>query len=101
HAGVPRARIYDVLRSLIDRGFASSRPGDVIRYSAMPPAAAVGRLLDEHRERMKDIESTGSELIERLEPEFASGRGHTEPLDFIQVLRGNAPISQYTAELSE
>lgn len=100
-AAIPRARIYDVLRSLIDRGFASSWPGAVIRYSAMPPAAAVGRLLDEHRSRMKDIESTGSDLIDRLEPEFDSGRDHTEPLDFIQVLRGNATISQYTAEISE
>lgn len=100
-AGIPRARIYDVMRSLIDRGFASSRPGDVIRYAAMPPAAAVGRLLDEHRSRMKEIESTGSELIERLEPEFDSGRHHTEPLDFIRVLRGNATISQYAADISE
>ena len=100
-AGVPRARIYDVMRSLIDRGLASSRPGGVVRYSAMPPATAVERLLDEHRSRMKQIESTGNALIDRLEPEFHSGREHTEPLDFIQVLRGNATISQYAADISE
>ena len=36
-ANVPRQRIYDVLASLVDKGLASTRPGQVVKYAAVAP----------------------------------------------------------------
>lgn len=85
-AEVPRARIYDVMKSLIDRGIATSRAGDVVTYVAVPPSEAIDKLVDDHRAWMNEIEHTGTALVDRLQPEYHSGREHTEPLDFIEIL---------------
>ena len=37
-SNVPRQRIYDVLGSLVEKGLASTRPGDVVKYVANAPA---------------------------------------------------------------
>ena len=34
-AGVPRQRIYDVLATLVEKGLASTRPGQVVKYAAI------------------------------------------------------------------
>lgn len=99
-AGVPRARIYDVMKSLIDRGIATSRAGDVVRYVAVPPSEAIDKLVDDHRARMNEIEHTGTALVDRLQPEYHSGREHTEPLDFIEILRGTEAIARFGAEMA-
>ena len=39
-AGLPRQRIYDVLGSLVEKGLASARPGNVVKYAATPPELA-------------------------------------------------------------
>ena len=40
-AGLPRQRIYDVLGSLVEKGLASARPGDVVKYAVTPPEVAI------------------------------------------------------------
>src|SRR5947199_8284122 len=48
--GVPRQRIYDVLASLVGKGLAVARPGNVGKYSATAPDIALERLLEDHRQ---------------------------------------------------
>src|SRR2546423_1295630 len=48
-AGLPRQRIYDVLEALVARGFATIRAGRPLRYSAVAPAEALERLLEDRR----------------------------------------------------
>ena len=48
-ANVPRQRIYDVLASLVDKGLASTRPGQVVKYAAVAPELALERLVSDHR----------------------------------------------------
>ena len=96
---LPRQRIYDVLGSLVEKGLASSRPGSVVKYAAVAPELAIQRLVDGHRRSMESLERSASELIAQLGPAFASGREHTDPLEYIEVLRDAGAINERFAEL--
>jgi len=73
-ANVPRQRIYDVLASLVDKGLASTRPGQVVKYAAVAPELALERLVSDERERLADLERETAELIEELRPAFHEGQ---------------------------
>lgn len=98
-AGIPRQRIYDVLASLVTRGLASSRPGQVTKYVATPPSEAVERLVSDHRQRLEQLERESRMLAESLKPAFDAGQEHTDPLEYIEVLRDRRAINQRFGEL--
>jgi sugar-specific transcriptional regulator TrmB len=99
HSGLPRQRIYDVLASLVERGLATARPGRVVKYAAVPPDQALGRLLEAQRRELVDMERAAAAMTADLAPAFAAGREHTDPLDYIEVLRDARAISERFAEL--
>jgi sugar-specific transcriptional regulator TrmB len=98
-AGLPRQRIYDVLGSLVQRGLASARPGPHIKYAAIAPELAVERLLAERRRQLGTLELAGSAVVETLTPIFQAGRVHTDPLEYIEVLRDRGAINERFGEL--
>jgi sugar-specific transcriptional regulator TrmB len=98
-AGVPRQRIYDVLASLVRKGLASSRPGRVVKYAAAPPDLALERLLANHREQVADLERSAKAMVEELTAAYTAGQQHTDPLEYIEVLRDARAINERFAEL--
>jgi HTH-type transcriptional regulator, sugar sensing transcriptional regulator len=98
-AGVPRQRIYDVLASLVERGLASSKPGRVVKYSATSPEVALERLVSDHRQQLEELEQSASALIEELTPAFEAGQEHTDPLEYIEVLRDRRAVNERFDEL--
>jgi sugar-specific transcriptional regulator TrmB len=98
-AGLPRQRIYDVLATLVEKGLASARPGTVVKYGALAPALAVERLVASRRAEMSALERDASDVIGRLGPEFQAGRAHSDPLEYIEVLRDRGAINERFAEL--
>jgi HTH-type transcriptional regulator, sugar sensing transcriptional regulator len=96
---LPRQRIYDVLSSLVEKGLASSRPGAVVKYAAVSPGLAIERLVASHRRRMDALERSAAEVIAELTPAFAAGQSHTDPLEYIEVLRDAGAINERFAEL--
>lgn len=98
-AGLPRQRIYDVLANLVEKGLASARPGTVVKYAALAPDLAVERLVAIRREAMAALEEDAGEVIGRLGPEFQAGRAHSDPLEYIEVLRDRGAINERFAEL--
>ena len=98
-SGVPRQRIYDVLGTLVQKGLASGRPGSQVKYAAIGPELAVERLLAAQREGLANLERDGASVIEALAPEFEAGRSHTNPLEFIEVLRDRSAINRRFDEL--
>jgi len=98
-AGLPRQRIYDVLASLVEKGLASARPGTVVKYAALAPDLAVERLVAGRREAMSELERDADEVIGRLGPEFQAGRAHSDPLEYIEVLRDRGAINERFVEL--
>jgi sugar-specific transcriptional regulator TrmB len=98
-AGLPRQRIYDVLASLVEKGLASARPGTVVKYAALAPDLAVERLVTGRRDAMTALERDASDVISRLGPEFQAGQAHSDPLEYIEVLRDRGAINERFIEL--
>jgi sugar-specific transcriptional regulator TrmB len=98
-AGVPRQRIYDVLASLVEKGLAVARPGSVVKYAATAPELALERLLSDHRQHMAELEQETVALIDELGPAYRAGQEHTDPLEYIEVLRDARAINERFEEL--
>jgi HTH-type transcriptional regulator, sugar sensing transcriptional regulator len=98
-ADLPRQRIYDVLASLVEKGLASSRHGKVVEYAATPPNQAIERLIADHRELLAELEQAGTEMAAKLAPAFSEGQGHTDPLEYIEILRDRRAINERFNEL--
>jgi sugar-specific transcriptional regulator TrmB len=98
-ANVPRQRIYDVLATLVDKGLASTRPGDVVKYVAIAPELALERFVSDRRQQLAELERQTAALIEELGPAFHAGREHANPLEYIEVLRDARAINERFDEL--
>ena len=98
-ANVPRQRIYDVLASLADKGLASTRPGQVVKYAAIAPELALERLVADQRQQLADLERETAALIEELSPAFHEGQEQDNPLEYIEVLRDRRAINERFDEL--
>jgi sugar-specific transcriptional regulator TrmB len=98
-AGLPRQRIYDVLASLVEKGLASARPGTVVKYAALSPDLAVERLVASRRQELSGLERDGGDVIASLGPEYKAGQAHSDPLEYIEVLRDRGAINERFAEL--
>jgi sugar-specific transcriptional regulator TrmB len=98
-SGLPRQRIYDVLARLVAKGLAASRPGRAVKYAAENPEVAIERLLAAHRQELSDVEREASTLIQQLVPAFRAGREHSDPLEYIEVLRDAGAINERFNEL--
>lgn len=96
---LPRQRIYDVLDSLVEKGLASSRPGATVKYAAVAPQLAIERMVAAHRQELESLERSATSMIAQLTPAFESGRSHTDPLEYIEVLRDAGAINERFAEL--
>jgi len=98
-AGVPRQRIYDVLSSLAEKGLAASRPGDVVKYTAVAPEQAIGRLVELQREAFTRAESMATAALAELTPAYVAGQKESDPLEYIEVLRDRRAINERFTEL--
>ena len=98
-AGVPRQRIYDVVGTLVEKGLASSRPGQVVKYAPTAPDVAVAHLLDGHRRQLDELERDAERVVAELAPTYEAGQEHTDPLEYIEVLRDRRAINERFEEL--
>jgi HTH-type transcriptional regulator, sugar sensing transcriptional regulator len=104
-AGIPRAKVYEILESLTSRGYCQTIPGKVRRYSAMNPSALKDIFIEEERDRLEtQLEKLRSEmklkeaelaqsiktadvLVDLLSPLYEKGRTETDPLDYIEIIK--------------
>ena len=98
-AGLPRQRIYDVLGSLVQKGLASARPGAVVKYAATAPEMGVSQLVQAHRQELEELEREAEQMVAQLSPAYDAGQTHTDPLEYIEVLRDRRAINERFSEL--
>ena len=98
-AGLPRQRIYDVLGTLVEKGLATARPGGVVKYAAVAPEIGIERLVAVRRDEMRRTEASATDMIHEMMPAYRSGLEHTDPLEYIEVLREAGAINARFAEL--
>ncbi|MFG2795020.1 TrmB family transcriptional regulator [Streptomyces sp. NPDC048419] len=100
-ADVPRQRVYDVLDALVRRQLATTRPGRVATYCAVTPELALARLMALQRESVDRLERVSQALAATLQPMWSLGREHTNPLDYIEILRDPKAISERFADIQQ
>lgn len=103
-AKVPRQRIYDVLRSLEDKGLCAGRDTNPKTFFATDPAVALPalsayRAAELERERQR-TERVAHVLAQSLGPLFASGRSEGDPLQYVEALADPARIAARANELA-
>jgi sugar-specific transcriptional regulator TrmB len=91
-ARVPRTRVYDVLKGLLERGFVSRTSGKRLTYRPVPPAQAVDALVAEERERRSRQDASLSQLTEALQKVYAGAEAAAGPEEFVEIIKNPLQI---------
>src|SRR5579872_1291787 len=89
-AHVPRQKIYEVLDSLVEKGFAQVVQEKTKLFSAVEPSLAIPGFLSRKRalleQELTDQGRSGTALIEDLKTLYSEGRGGRGTLDFLRIV---------------
>lgn len=96
---VPRPRVYDVLDSLVAKGLAIERPGHAAKYVAVDPRQAMARLVEVQVQRLDLLRGDAEAAAEELSPAFVEGNRHSDPLDYVEVIRDRDALARRFDEL--
>ena len=95
-ANIPRAKIYDVLNGLVDKGFVRVVHGKTKQFSAVEPRLALDGYLNRRRERFLREWEGRQQLAEVLSDDLAAvfqdgSHGHS-PLDYLRIIADTRQI---------
>ncbi len=103
---VPRQKIYEVLDSLVERGFAQVVQEKTKLFSAVEPNLAIPAYLSAKRQLLEqdlaDSGHVGAALIDDLKSLYSEGQGGRGTLDFLRIVTEPAQTgAEYRRMLSE
>ncbi|MBN1949215.1 MAG: TrmB family transcriptional regulator [Candidatus Cloacimonetes bacterium] len=81
-SGIPRTRVYDVIRELQVLGLAEEIRGEVTRFKAIPPRQGLGRIEEGWRTKFGLLDR----LTESLDRLYASAGKRLDPTSYMEVL---------------
>jgi sugar-specific transcriptional regulator TrmB len=105
-AHVPRQKIYEVLDSLVEKGFAQVVQEKTKLFSAVEPGLAIPGYLARKRklleQELTEDARTAAGLIEDLNSAYSEGQDGRGTLDFLRIVSDPSQVaSQYRRMLSE
>src|SRR5256714_4751792 len=105
-AHVPRQKIYEVLDSLVEKGFAQVVQEKTKLFSAVEPSLAIPSYLSRKRQALEqeltDNGRAGGALIEDLKSLYSEGQGGRGTLDFLRIVSEPAQTAaEYRRMLAE
>jgi len=105
-AHVPRQKIYEVLDSLVEKGFAQVVQEKTKLFSAVEPSLAIPSYLSRKRQALEqelmDNGRTGGALIDDLKSLYSEGQGGRGTLDFLRIVTEPAQTAaEYRRMLAE
>jgi HTH-type transcriptional regulator, sugar sensing transcriptional regulator len=105
-AHVPRQKIYEVLDSLVEKGFAQVVQEKTKLFSAVEPSLAIPGYLGRKRhvleQELTDNGRAGESLIDDLKNLYSEGQGGRGTLDFLRIVTEPAQTgAEYRRMLSE
>jgi len=105
-AHVPRQKIYEVLDSLVEKGFAQVVQEKTKLFSAVEPGLAIPAYLARKRQmldqELTDQGRTGTALIDDLKAVYSEGQEGRGTLDFLRIVSDPAQTAaEYRRMLSE
>jgi len=104
-ARVPRQKIYEVLDSLVDKGFAQVIQEKTKLFSAVEPGLAIPAYLERQREAMErqleEQRRMGQALAEELKRLYAAGQGGAGTLDYLRIVGDPVQIAAHYRSMLE
>lgn len=105
-AHVPRQKIYEVLDSLVEKGFAQVVQEKTKLFSAVEPALAIPAYLGRKRQLLEheltEQARMAEGLVQDLTAAYSEGRGGRGTLDFLRIVSDpEQTAAQYRRMLSE
>lgn len=95
-ARIPRAKIYEVLNGLVDKGFVRVVHGKTKKFSAVEPRLALSSYLGRRRERFlrewEDRERLAKTLSDELAGVFLAGSIGHGSLDYLRIITDTRQI---------
>lgn len=89
-AHVPRQKIYEVLDSLVEKGFAQVVQERTKLFSAVEPELAIQGYLSRRRrsleQELTEQQRTAAGLVEDLAAAYSEGQGEQGTLDFLRIV---------------
>ncbi|MCK4546432.1 MAG: TrmB family transcriptional regulator [Candidatus Eisenbacteria sp.] len=86
-SGVPRQKVYEILKRLSARGLCHLEPGRPQRFRAVDPVPALGEYVEHCRKEQEEREDTATRLGQLLRRRYERGKDLSDPLDYITVLK--------------
>lgn len=97
-AGIPRQKIYEVLDSLVEKGFVRVVQGKAKQFSAVEPELALAAYLQRKKESFErewqDRQRLAGMLGGDLSKVFADGNQGSGPLDYLRIVADTAHIAE-------
>jgi sugar-specific transcriptional regulator TrmB len=97
-ANIPRQKIYEVLDSLIEKGFVQVVQGKAKQFSAVEPQLALEGYLRRRREsferQLGERQRLAGLLSDDLSAVFADGNQGRGPLDYLRIVTDNGQIAE-------
>lgn len=90
HLGIAEPEVLASLAALTAAGLALADDGDPGSFIAASPAVALGSLVNDHRNRLKQAEISVAEMMER----YRKGAGGRAARDLIEVVTGTDAVGQ-------
>ncbi len=98
-AHVPRQKIYEVLDSLVEKGFAQVVQEKTKLFSAVEPALAIPAYIARKRrsldQELTEQQRAADALIEDLSSAYSEGQGEQGTLDFLRIIGDPAQTASY------
>ena len=109
-SGIPRARIYETLENLLQKGLCRAIPGKVKTYGAVDPIILKDKFNTRFLEAQKELESKRKALtntkqeteivIDQLIPLYEKSRSNKDPLDYIDIVKDPLQVHYRACELA-
>lgn len=105
HASVPRQKIYEVLDSLLEKGFAEVLQEKTKSFSAVEPSIAIpGYLARKERdfaEQLRESRAQASQVIDALEVLCETGIAERGNLDYVRLFNETAQTAMHFRSMLE
>lgn len=105
HAAVPRQKIYEVLDSLLEKGFAEVLQEKTKSFSAVEPSIAIPAYLArkerDFAEQLRESRSRASLVIQDLEELCGSGIAERGNLDYVRLFNETAQTAMHFRSMLE
>src|ERR1700733_2647214 len=105
-AHVPRQKIYEVLDSLVEKGFAQVIQEKTKLFLAVPPDEAIpsymGRRAQALEQQLADQDEAAAGMVKELMTAYSEGQGGRGTLDYLRIVNDPGQVaSQFRKMLSE